>query len=449
MSEGFVFIDVETPNRNNNRICSIGISRSDLSGKVEYERHFLINPEQGFDWKNTQIHGIAASNVKGCPTFTDIWVPELQPVFSGCTVVSHNANFDLNVLGKTLTSYGHHVSDVFHVCTYDASKRLLTNLPSFSLPSVSEYFGISLPQHHNALYDAQACRQIYWRLFEQYGSSELTPRQFIYSHTLDVPAKANNLSRLMTDLYGIILGVSLDGCVSRAENIALRDWMSEARAYDYDPIIRSALELLDDILADDMVDAREQAQLINLTSPFVTDGHNCQETVCLQQLLGIIKGISADQVINEREAENLRAWMNESSDMSANSTFALVKAEIDAVLADRKIAPDEEERLLKLFERIINPIEESTSEIKFTDRKFVLSGDFSFGSKSEVEAAIRDRGGEIAKAVSSKVHYVVIGNEGSEAYAHGNYGTKVKKAMELQDKGKPIQVITESHLQLF
>lgn len=447
MSKGFVFIDVETPNRHNNRICSIGVSRSDHNGQVEYERHILINPEQGFDSRNTDIHGITPSGVRECPTFTDIWTSELESVFSGCTVVAHNASFDLNVLGKTLTYYGHHAPDLLHVCTLSASKRLLTNLPSFTLPSVSEYFGISLPQHHNALYDAQVCRQIYWRLLDQYGSSALVPRQFVYSHSLNTPARASNLSRLMTDLYGIVLGASLDSYVSPAEHIALTEWADEARTHENDPIIHTALGLLDDVLADNMVDASEQEQLISLSSPFVTDGHNCPETVCLQQLLGIIKGISADRVINECESENLRAWMNENSDMSENPTFALVKEEIDAVLADGKIEPDEEDRLLKLFERIIYPMEESTSEIIFTDRRFVLSGDFSFGSKSEVEAVIRERGGEVAKSVSSKVHYVVVGSRGSEAYAHGNYGTKVKKAMELQDKGKPIQVITESHLQ--
>ncbi len=448
MSEGFVFFDVETPNRHNDSICSIAVSRSDHNGQVEYERHILINPEQGFDSRNTNLHGIAASDVRACPTFVDVWASELKSVFSGCTVVAHNASFDLNVLGKTLTSYGRHVPDLNHVCTLSASKRLLTNLPSYTLPSLSEYFGISLPQHHNALFDAQACRQIYWRLLAQYGASALTPRQFVYSHRLNTPAKASNLSRLMTDLYGIVLGVSLDSYVYSAEHIALTEWANEARDYIDDPIIRTALVLLDDVLADNMVDASEQEQLMCLTSPFVTDGHNCPETVCLQQLLGIIKGISADQVINECEAENLRAWMNEYSDMSSNPTFALVKEEIDAVLADGKIESDEEERLLKLFERIIYPMEESTSEVIFADRKFVLSGDFTFGSKSEVETVIRERGGEIAKNVSGKVHYVVVGSKGSEAYAHGNYGTKVKKAMELQDKGKPIQVITESHLEL-
>ena len=49
-------------------------------------------------------------------------------------------------------------------------------------------------------------------------------------------------------------------------------------------------------------------------------------------------------------------------------------------------------------------------------------------------------------AVSGKTSYVVVGSLGSDAYAYGTYGTKVKKAMELQEQGKPVRIITEDQL---
>ena len=39
-----------------------------------------------------------------------------------------------------------------------------------------------------------------------------------------------------------------------------------------------------------------------------------------------------------------------------------------------------------------------------------------------------------------------MGGCGSEAYSLGSYGTKVKKAMELQEKGVPVKVINECDL---
>ena len=40
----------------------------------------------------------------------------------------------------------------------------------------------------------------------------------------------------------------------------------------------------------------------------------------------------------------------------------------------------------------------------------------------------------------------MIGDLGSERFAFGNYGTKVKKAMEYKEAGVPIEIIREADL---
>ena len=44
MAGDITFFDVETPNRSNSKICSIGVVRTDAEGNVQYEDHFLIDP---------------------------------------------------------------------------------------------------------------------------------------------------------------------------------------------------------------------------------------------------------------------------------------------------------------------------------------------------------------------------------------------------------------------
>lgn len=104
-----------------------------------------------------------------------------------------------------------------------------------------------------------------------------------------------------------------------------------------------------------------------------------------------------------------------------------------------------------MFSRIIDPVavantEVEADEVVFEGKRFVLSGNFTHGSKSDIECMIVDHGGEVTSSVSGKVSYVVVGGEGSEAYACGSYGSKVKKAMALQDQGKSIRIIEESQL---
>lgn len=102
MTKALTFLDVETPNRSNSKICSIGVVRTDANGNTEYERHFYVNPEQGFDDRNIALHEVTPSLVKGQPMFAELWGSEFSAVFNESVLVAHNASFDLNVLEKTL-----------------------------------------------------------------------------------------------------------------------------------------------------------------------------------------------------------------------------------------------------------------------------------------------------------------------------------------------------------
>ena len=77
---------------------------------------------------------------------------------------------------------------------------------------------------------------------------------------------------------------------------------------------------------------------------------------------------------------------------------------------------------------------------------FCLTGDFSHGSKSEIKEIIESHGGRCVGSVSGKTDYVIVGTYGSEQWACGNYGSKIKKAMELQAKGSDIRICSEKDL---
>ena len=55
----YTFFDVETPNRRNDRICSIRAVVTDQDGTVVEKKSYLVNPESSFDDINVHIHGIA------------------------------------------------------------------------------------------------------------------------------------------------------------------------------------------------------------------------------------------------------------------------------------------------------------------------------------------------------------------------------------------------------
>ena len=92
-----------------------------------------------------------------------------------------------------------------------------------------------------------------------------------------------------------------------------------------------------------------------------------------------------------------------------------------------------------------SPFDNPQPNIEFKEKKFVLSGNFSYGSKKECENKIKEQGGIISKSISSKTDYLILGGKGNSDYKHGNYGSKVVKAMESRSNYGVPAIISEEH----
>lgn len=447
----YSFFDVETPNRQNNRICSIGIEQTDSCGNLEYSQHFFVNPEQGFDSFNMDIHGISPSMVLGAPTFPELWESNIAPALTNAIVVAHNAVFDLTVLGKTLDFYGIRKPDILFHDTLDLLKHYeYESLRDYKLPTACEHFGISQTSHHDALADARACREVFWAISREHDLTLLKSSTWMWVDYDPCSQKASSCNSMLTDLYGIALGIRADEVIRPDETKGLLDWMERNEQYRRTKFMDTAFEMLERIVQHECMSFADQERLLSFARPFVLEGGKSDLTVKTQAVIGALRGISCDGRINEVEAAVLSEWLDDIK-IEGNSSIDALKLTLAKVLEDGIVDPVEEQELLRMFSRIIDPVttastENDADEVAFEGKRFVLSGNFTHGSKSDIETMIVERGGEVSGSVSGKVSYVVVGGEGSEAYACGSYGSKVKKAMALQDQGKPIRIIEESQL---
>ena len=66
--QGYTAFDVETPNRQQHSICSIGLVYVE-PGQEPISVYYLVNPEEPFDEANISIHGIRPADVKDAPIF--------------------------------------------------------------------------------------------------------------------------------------------------------------------------------------------------------------------------------------------------------------------------------------------------------------------------------------------------------------------------------------------
>ncbi len=165
----FVAFDVETPNRYNSRMSAIGISVIE-GGRIVDDFYSLVNPEQPFDWFNTQLTGISAESVADAPTFPQLW-ERIEALMSSGILVAHNASFDMGVLRRCLRDYGiAWKPSVRGLCTVIMGRSLLPGI-SHRLNDMCDYYGIGL-NHHRADSDSHACAEILLRYMEGGASPE-------------------------------------------------------------------------------------------------------------------------------------------------------------------------------------------------------------------------------------------------------------------------------------
>ena len=174
----YIAFDVETPNRYNSRMSAIGISVVE-DGRIVDSFYSLVDPEQPFDWFNTQLTGIDSEAVQGAPTFPELW-GRIEPILASGLLVAHNASFDMGVLKKCLRDYGiPWRSRVPGLCTVLMGRRLLPGI-SHRLNDLCAYYGIQL-DHHRADSDSRACALILLR----YLNAGAEAQKFIRTYTME------------------------------------------------------------------------------------------------------------------------------------------------------------------------------------------------------------------------------------------------------------------------
>jgi hypothetical protein len=77
-------------------------------------------------------------------------------------------------------------------------------------------------------------------------------------------------------------------------------------------------------------------------------------------------------------------------------------------------------------------------------QSFLFTGTLKSMTRTEAEQKVTEAGGANASGVTAKLHYLVIGDEGSPLYGHGRKGSKQVKAEQLVAKGAPIRIISET-----
>ncbi len=182
--------------------------------------------------------------------------------------------------------------------------------------------------------------------------------------------------------------------------------------------------------------------------PSKPGGRFSDNTRALQVLQGIVIGITCDNVLTADEVGSLKKWLEANDELCGNFPFDEIKAAVEQALADGVLTKQELDEMLLLFKSYIEPsydtLEADNEGLELDGKSVCLTGEFSTGTKSAVEEILAAKGAVIKKSVTGKLDYLIVGELGNPNWQQGTYGSKIKAAMELKEKGKAVQIFGES-----
>jgi DNA polymerase-3 subunit epsilon len=161
----YAVVDIETTGSKPDfdRIIEIAIYLHD-GEKIVDAFSSLINPERYIPDFISKLTGITNSMVEDAPKFYEV-AKKIVEFTEGHIFVAHNVHFDYSFLKGEFKNLGYNYQRKT-LCTVRLSRRLIPNLPSYSLGKLCDSVQIQVQNRHRAQGDAEATAQLLSKLIE-------------------------------------------------------------------------------------------------------------------------------------------------------------------------------------------------------------------------------------------------------------------------------------------
>lgn len=156
----YAIIDIETTGGQYNAegITEIAIYKFDGHEVID-QFISLVNPEIPIQPFVVKLTGINNAMLRSAPKFYEV-AKRIIEITQDCIMVAHNASFDYRILKTEFKRLGYDF-DKNTLCTVELSKKLIPDLPSYSLGKLVRSLGIPMTDRHRASGDAMATVKLF------------------------------------------------------------------------------------------------------------------------------------------------------------------------------------------------------------------------------------------------------------------------------------------------
>ena len=165
LMDDYVVFDLETTGFSSvhDAIIEIGAVKVQ-GGKITDHYSVFVNPGRPIPLRITELTSIDDAMVADAADIETI-LPEFLAFCEGCSLVAHNAEFDVSFIEENAGRQGYDC-DFTVLDTVQMARLLLTGLNRFKLNTVCKYLGIKQEHHHRAVDDARVTAEVFVRFIE-------------------------------------------------------------------------------------------------------------------------------------------------------------------------------------------------------------------------------------------------------------------------------------------
>lgn len=168
----YAILDIETTGGKYNEegITEIAIYRFD-GHKIVDQFSSLVNPERPIQPFVVNLTGINNEMLRQAPKFYEI-AKRVIEITDDCILVAHNALFDNRILTTEFDRLGYPF-EKRTLCTVELAKKLIPDMPSYSLGKLVRALGIPITDRHRAQGDAKATVALFKMLLAKDTSKQI------------------------------------------------------------------------------------------------------------------------------------------------------------------------------------------------------------------------------------------------------------------------------------
>jgi|GEM_PF-680980 len=148
------------------------VMNADYTVRETIEHHYLINPGRSIPREASEVSGIKDADVANEPNF-GAFAHKIWDLFEGSILIAHNFNFDFGFIRAEFRRVGKDWPKTLgEVDTLQMARRLMGDLRSKNLGSVSKELGVPLVNAHRAVDDAEACGRVFTAMASKFSAPE-------------------------------------------------------------------------------------------------------------------------------------------------------------------------------------------------------------------------------------------------------------------------------------